>query len=168
MHRSEPVSEHGLGRLQVWVRAKDYALEIYRQVLPHLPAAEKWNPDQQLRRSCLSVAANIAEGHGRFYYQDNVRFCYNARGSLEETRSHVLFAFEAGYIPETLYRELEREGEEIHRMLNGYIAYLKTSKRGVDEPGSELSVRERPASYPDEPEDHFPDRDSSSRNSVSS
>lgn len=75
-------------KLQVWVRAKDFGLKIYKQVLPLLPAEEKWNLNQQLRRSSLSISANIAEGHGQFYYQDNVRFCYNARGSLEETLRH--------------------------------------------------------------------------------
>ena len=80
----------GLRRLKVWVKAKDFALKVYNQVLPLLPSEEKWNLNQQLRRSSLSISANIAEGYGRFYYQDNVRFCYIARGSLEETLSHLV------------------------------------------------------------------------------
>ncbi len=141
------MSVKGLGRLQVWVRAKDFALKVYKRVLPLLPPEEKWNLGQQLRRSSLSVSANIAEGYGRFYYQDNVRFCYNARGSLEETLSHLVFAFEAGFIPKTLYKELEPEGEEIDKMLNGYIGYLKKSKQGANEPGSNHAVREDPELY---------------------
>lgn len=82
------MSIQSLKKLQVWVRAKDFGLKIYKQVLPLLPVEEKWNLKQQLRRSSLSISANIAEGHGQFYYQDNVRFCYNARGSLEETLCH--------------------------------------------------------------------------------
>src|SRR3989337_3704461 len=104
------MSVQGLKRWQVGVRAKDYALTIHKQVLPLLPLEEKWNLNQQLRRSSLSISANIAEGYGRFYYQDNVRFCYNARGSLEETLSHLIFTFGADYIPSALYRELETEG----------------------------------------------------------
>lgn len=141
------MSVQGLKRLQVWVRAKDFALKVYKQVLPLLPPEEKWNLNQQLRRSSLSVPANIAEGYGRFYYQDNVRFCYNARGSLEETLSHLIFAFEADFIPETLYKELEAEGEEIEKMLNGYISYLKKSKQGADEPGANYAVREETEPY---------------------
>jgi four helix bundle protein len=91
----------------------------------------------------LSISANIAEGHGRFYYQDNVRFCYNARGSLEETLSHLIFSFEADFIPATLYKELETEGEEIEKMLNGYIAFLKKSKQGKNEPGANRVVSRR-------------------------
>jgi hypothetical protein len=66
---------------------------------------------------------------------ENVRFCYNARGSLEETLSHLVFAFEAKYIPATLYDRLQFDGQEIDKMLNGYISYLKKSKQGAQEPG---------------------------------
>ena len=136
------MSVQGLTRLEVWKRAQDFALKIYRNVLPLLPPEEKWNLNSQIRRSSLSISANIAEGYGRFYFQDNVRFCYNARGSLEETLSHLVFSFEAKYIPETLYKELSTEGDEIDRMINGYIAYLKRSKQGANEPGSIHSTHE--------------------------
>jgi len=129
----------GLKRLKVWVRAKKFALNIYEQVLPILPSDEKWNLNQQLRRSSLSISANIAEGYGRFYYQDNVRFCYIARGSLEETLSHLVFAVDAKYISITLFEQFEQEGEEIDKMLNGYIAYLKKSKQGANEPGVKIN-----------------------------
>jgi four helix bundle protein len=97
------MSAQGLKKLQVWVRAKDFAVRIYKQILPLLPPEEKWSLGQQIRRSSVSVSANIAEGYGRFYYQDNVRFCYNARGSLEETLSHLIFSFEVNFIPAELY-----------------------------------------------------------------
>jgi four helix bundle protein len=141
------MSVQSLNKLQVWVRAKDFAMKVYKQVLPLLPQEEKWGLNQQIRRSSTSVSANIAEGHGRFYYQDNVRFCYNARGSLEETLSHLIFCLEAGFIPETLYKELESEGEEIEKMLNGYIAFLKKSKQGENEPGAYQKIREEAELY---------------------
>jgi four helix bundle protein len=145
------MSIQGLQRLEVWRRAKDFALRIYRDVLPLIPSEEKWNLNSQFRCSSLSISANIAEGYGRFYYQDNVRFCYNARGSLEETLSHLVFSFEAKYIPETLYKELSIEGEEIERMLSGYIAYLKRSKQGANEPGSGHAIQEISEPYITEP-----------------
>jgi four helix bundle protein len=141
------MSVEGLKRLKVWGRAKDFALKIYEKTLPLLPAEEKWNLNQQLRRSSLSISANIAEGYGRFYYQDNVRFCYIARGSLEETLSHLTFALEMNYISVELYKELETEGEEIDKMLNGYIGFLKKSKQGANEPGANLAIREELALY---------------------
>ncbi len=151
------MSVQGLKKLQVWVRAKDFAVRIYKQVLPILPPEEKWSLNQQIRRSSVSVSANIAEGYGRFYYQDNVRFCYNARGSLEETLSHLVFSFEVDFIPAELYQELETEGEEIEKMLNGYIAFLKRSKQGANEPGANHAVREDATTYDAEPLDNTED-----------
>ncbi len=141
------MSVAGLKRLKVWVKAKDFALEIYQQLLPLLPPEEKWNLNQQLRRSSLSISANIAEGYGRFYYQDNIRFCYMARGSLEETSSQLVFAFEAKYIPDSLDQQFESEGDELDKMLNGYIAYLKKSKQGANEPGAKHVIHEGPRLY---------------------
>ena len=141
------MSTEGLSRLKVWVRAKDFAISIYKRVLPVLPVEEKWNLNQQLRRASLSISANIAEGYGRFYYQDNVRFCYMARGSLDEVLSHITFAHEMNFIPKELYQELTTEGDEIDKMLNGYISYLKKSKQGANEPGANYSVREQADSY---------------------
>lgn len=77
--------DKGLETLQVWQRAMAFAVKVYRQVLPSLPSQEKWSLVDQLRRSVQSIPANIAEGYGRFYYQESIRFCYIARGSLEET-----------------------------------------------------------------------------------
>ncbi len=145
------MSVEGLSRLKVWGRAKDFALSVYKRVLPSLPSEEKWNLNQQLRRASLSISANIAEGYGRFYYQDNVRFCYNARGSLEEVLSHLTFAHDMDFISEELYKELISEGDEIDKMINGYISYLKKSKQGAKEPGANYSVHEDTIAYTTEP-----------------
>ena len=57
-----------------------------------LPAREKYDLVSQIRRSSKSVMANIAEGYGRYHYLDSLRFYYIARGSLEETISHLITA----------------------------------------------------------------------------
>jgi len=141
------MSVEGLKRLEVWKRSEAFALSVYREVLPLLPTEEKWGLNQQIRRASTSISANIAEGYGRFYYQDNVRFCYMARGSLEETLSHLVFCHEIGFVSATIYKPLEQEGAEIGKMLNGYIAYLKTSKQGENEPGAKNIVREGSTEY---------------------
>ena len=112
----------------------------------------------QLRRSCQSVPANIAEGYGRYYYQDNVRYCYISRGSLEETFSHLNLAHELDYLDNEIYDSLCNDIQEVRRMLSGYISYLKTSKRGSAEPGVDLHIREAPTAYiVDEQTDLVPD-----------
>lgn len=122
-------------------------MKIYREVLPKLPMDKKWALAQQIRRSSVSIAANIAEGHGRFYYQDNVRFCYIARGSLQETLSHLVFCNEAGFIHSEIYMPFEKEGEEIEKMINSYIAYLMKTKQGTKGSGENHSIREEQTLY---------------------
>ena len=127
--------------------SKGFAISIYKRVLPVLPVEEKWNLNQQLRRASLSISANIAEGYGRFYYQDNVRFCYMARGSLDEVFSHLAVAHDMNFVSDDLYKELITEGDELDKMLNGYISYLKKSKQGANEPGANYSVHEQADPY---------------------
>jgi four helix bundle protein len=141
------MSVGGLEKLDVWCKARDFAVRIHKEVLPLLPVEEKWALNQQLRRSSQSIPANIAEGHGRFYFQDNVRFCYIARGSLEETLSHIVYAQKVGYISETLFKSFTLDGENLNRLINGYIGFLKKSKQGANEPGANYSVREGSPDY---------------------
>ncbi len=136
-----------LDKLDVWVRAKDFAVAVYKEVVPHLPADEKWNLAQQLKRAAQSIPANIAEGYGRFYFQESVRFCYIARGSLEETFSHLTLAHKLDYLNDETYKQLNDQIIELRRMINGYIAFLKESKRGASEPGANHHVREDAPDY---------------------
>jgi four helix bundle protein len=63
-----------------------------------LPTKERYDLTSQIRRSSKSVMANIAEGYGRYHYLDSLRFYYIARGSLEETISHIITAHDLAYI----------------------------------------------------------------------
>ena len=76
------------------------------------------------------MTANLAEGHGRFYYQDSIKFCRNSRGSLEETLEHLITAFDEQYISKELLKELKLQYDVCLRLINGYIRYLGESKRG--------------------------------------
>lgn len=141
------MSISGLEKLDVWCKARDFAVRIHKEIMPLLPAEEKYALSQQLRRSSQSIPANIAEGHGRFYFQDNVRFCYIARGSLEETLSHIVYARKVDYISEALYKSFSTDGENLNRLINGYIGFLKKSKQGANEPGSTHNVLEMQSDY---------------------
>lgn len=124
--------------LEVWQKTHELMLFVHREVVPRLPPEEKWDLTLQIRKSAKSSDANIAEGHGRFYFQDNVRFCYNARGSLDETISHLITARDLGYIPLDIYGQGRQLADAAARLMNGYIAYLKRRKVGIDEPGAAI------------------------------
>jgi 23S rRNA-intervening sequence protein len=71
---------------------------------------------------------------------------------LDETLSHLIASRDLGYCPISLYDELRNQIEEIRRLLNGYITWLKTKKVGENEPGAKLVIRELPPEYLIDPE----------------
>ena len=137
----------GLEGLLAWRKSMDFAKRVYKEVLPLLPNEEKWAMGSQLRRAVTSIPANIAEGYGRHYYQEGVRFCFVARGSLEETRTLLLLSSELGYVSEAIATSLQEDILELNRIISGYIAYLKKSKRGDNEPGANTQVSESALEY---------------------
>jgi|SRR3989338_9444566 len=75
--------------LIVWQKAHHLMIDVYR-FTESLSFEEKFNRVQQLRRAASSIPANIAEGFGRYHYQENIQFCRQALGSLVETKNHIL------------------------------------------------------------------------------
>jgi four helix bundle protein len=136
-----------LDKLEVWMRAKDFALAVYKEIVPHLPTDEKWNLTQQLKRAAQSIPANIAEGHRRYHFLDNVRFCYIARGSLTEVQSHMALARDLGYLSDEIYNRMTTHAESIGKQLNNYITYLKRSKQGEKEFPAGYTIREETEPY---------------------
>jgi len=113
--------------LKAWKRARDFRNEVF-QLAKEFPVDEKFTLVNQLIRSSRSVTANIAEGHGRYHFQENIRFCHIARGSLSETIDHLICAYDCKYISEDLLNYLKEQAEEVNLILNGYIKYLKNQK----------------------------------------
>jgi four helix bundle protein len=65
---------------------------------------------------------------GRFHYQDNVRFCIIARGSLSETLDHLIIAHEANIVTSEVLQSFQLDYDHCLKLLNGYIQYLKRKK----------------------------------------
>jgi len=80
-------------------------------------------------RASRSVTANIAEGYGRFHYQENIQFCRQARGSLYELLDHLTCALDEGYLTKDRIETLNIEITSCLKLLNGYISYLKKAKQ---------------------------------------
>lgn len=92
------------------------------------PAEERYRLGDQLIRAARSVTANIAEGYGRFHYQENIRFCRQARGSLYEVLDHLTVACDESYLTEEEFKIYRDEMTRSLSLLNGYIRYLKDAK----------------------------------------
>jgi four helix bundle protein len=105
-----------------------------------LPPTERYDLAPQIRRSSKSVMANIAEGYGRYHYLDSLRFYYIARGSLDETISHIITAHDLHYSSDPRHQELYDLGREAERTLNGYINYVWKQKQGLAHYGDHYIV----------------------------
>jgi four helix bundle protein len=95
------------------------------QLAKCFPTEEKYRLTDQIIRSSRSVNANIAEGHGRFTFKEQVHFCIQARGSLSETLNHLTDALDCDLIATEQFEYFKRKITEVERLLNGYISYLR-------------------------------------------
>lgn len=100
------------------------------------PSEEKFRLIDQIIRASRSVTANIAEGYGRFHYQEYAQFCRHSRGSLFEIIDHLIVAEEEKYITENQLKQFKMDIQECCAILNGFINYLQQAKKNgtVKEP----------------------------------
>ena len=112
--------------LDVWKKARILKNEL-KEIADEFPPEEKYRLTDQLIRSSRSINANIAEGHGRFTYKDQLHFCIQARGSLSETYNHVVDAFDCRYINHDQLNYFKILIDEVGRLLNGYITFLRNN-----------------------------------------
>ncbi|HLG42951.1 MAG TPA: four helix bundle protein [Planctomycetota bacterium] len=110
--------------LELWRRSKKLAVEIWK-VAKSLPREETYVLGIQLKRSALSIPANIAEGWGRWGEKDFKRFLAIAMGSACELETHLAIALDLGYLKPEACKTLLSELGEIRRMLGAFIGYLK-------------------------------------------
>ena len=110
--------------LKVWEKAHALTLNVYRNTRD-FPADERFGLTCQLRRSCASVPANLAEGCARATSIDFARFVNNAAGSASETDYHLLLARDLEYLSEPIYLPLLEQISEVKRMLNSFERTLR-------------------------------------------
>jgi four helix bundle protein len=92
--------------LVVWQVARAFRRNIYL-VCGGFPKQETFELGSQMRRAAVSVTANLAEGYGRFSYQENIQFCRQSRGSVYEIRDHLTTALDAAYITPEQYKQFD-------------------------------------------------------------
>jgi len=113
--------------LEVWQQCREIRREVWN-LSKTFPREEKYRLSDQMIRSSRSASDCIAEGYGRFHYQENIQFCRHARGSLFELMNQVDTALDCEYIAENYFNKLIDKIQNAIRTLNGYIRYLKKQK----------------------------------------
>ena len=113
--------------LETWKQARKIRMFV-SELVKKFPTEEKYRLTDQIIRCSRSIGNNIAEGHGRFHYQDNVRFCIIARGSLSETLDHMIIAKDENIISLDVLQVFQLEYDQCLKLLNGYIQFIKRKK----------------------------------------
>ncbi len=111
--------------LTVWQLARELRKLLYG-LMRNFPVEEKFALSSQLRRAAISITANIAEGFGRYSYEENIQFCRLARGSAFEVRDHLTTAIDQQYITPEQYDNADALVQRVVQTLNGYIRSTRT------------------------------------------
>jgi four helix bundle protein len=122
--------------LDVYKKARELRKRMYAAARK-LPDFEKYELGRQIRRAAVSLTNNIAEGHGRYHYLDEIKFQLQSRGSLAELLDDLHVCQDEDYLPTTEIVELKERAKEVQRLINGYIRFLRERKAGVS-----VTVRE--------------------------
>ena len=113
--------------LYVYHLAREFSRKV-SLLIKKLPEEEKYNLKSQMRRAKLSMTNNIAEGFGRYHFQENIQFCRQSRGSICELIDDFNEFYDEGYIDETVQDEYKKDGYKLLKVLNNYIASQKKQK----------------------------------------
>ena len=115
--------------LEAYQVAREFRKAMYA-VSRRLPDFEKFELASQIRRAAVSLTNNIAEGHGRYHYSDQIKFLLQARGSLEELIDDLNVCSDENYLPAVEVESLKQLGWRTLNVINGYGRYLRLKKAG--------------------------------------
>lgn len=114
-------------KLKVWEKAHESTLTIYTHTA-NFPREELYGLTSQIRRACISIPANIAEGCGRSGEPELGRFLHIGLGSASELEYHLLLAADLGFLTRADHKKLATKIIEIKRMLASLIQKLKADR----------------------------------------
>ena len=127
--------------LEVYRLSREFRKALYA-VAKRLPEFEKFGLANQIRRASVSLTNNIAEGHGRFHFLEQIRFTLIARGSLQELIDDLSICEDEAYLTDAEISKLRQNAWLIHRVMAGYLRYLRERKQG-----DSLNFHETPPAY---------------------
>jgi four helix bundle protein len=110
--------------LEVYQTAREFRKTMYR-VAKRLPDIERFGLANQIRRAAVSLTNNIAEGHGRYHYLDQIKFTLHSRGSLEELIDDLNVCEDEQYLLGEEIASLKEDGWRVRQLIDGYVRYLR-------------------------------------------
>jgi four helix bundle protein len=131
MERSENEPKHyqTFEDLEVYQLACGFRKAMYR-VTRSLPEKEKFGLTDQIRQASVSLMNNIAESHGRFHVLEQIKFMLQSHGSLGELLDDLNVCQDEAYLPIQEIESFRQEGWRVHKLINGYVRYLRRRLSG--------------------------------------
>jgi len=113
--------------IKAWQLGREFKKEVY-SITKKFPKEETYVLTPQIRRATISITANIAEGFGKYFFQETIQFCRTSRASLNEVLDHLYTALDEGYIKKEEFDRIYQQGRELEKAINGYVDFLKKQK----------------------------------------
>jgi len=113
--------------IKSWQLSREFRKNVF-EIIKKFPKNEQFVLVPQMRRAVISISSNIAEGFGRYSYQENIQFCRISRGSINEILDQLYIALDEQYITAESFNNIYKEGRELEKSLNGYIFFLRNQK----------------------------------------
>lgn len=114
-------------RLDAWMKAMDLVVVIY-DITATFPKSEHFGIVSQLRRACVSIPSNIAEGAARNSNKEFIQFLYIALGSCSEVDTQILISQRLGFLQNHNAQSILQKIDDLHRVLHGLIRYRKNKQ----------------------------------------
>ena len=114
--------------LECWKACREVR-KFIMDLIKKYPKEEKFAIVDDMKRAARSSTHNIAEGFGRFHYQENIQFCRQSRGSLYELIDQLITSKDDRYITDEQYEKGRSLISKALAILNGYINYLSRQKK---------------------------------------
>lgn len=115
--------------LEVYKKARHFRRSMYC-VTRKLPDFEQYELSSQIRRASVSLTNNIAEGHGRYHYLEQLKYLFQARGSLQELIDDLNVCEDEQYLPKSEVVDFKNQAKEVQLLISGYARYLRHRKFG--------------------------------------
>ena len=110
-----------------WQKARLLNKEIYSLTNSNQLFSKDFGLRDQIRRCCVSISSNIAEGFERQTTKEFIRFLYISKASAGEFRSQLYIAFDLNYISKSEFDELYINITDISKLISGLIKYLDST-----------------------------------------
>jgi four helix bundle protein len=112
--------------IEGWKKARELTRQIY-SITATGPFSKDFALRDQIRRATISIMSNIAEGFGRDGNKEFIQFLAVAKGSSGEVRAQLYVALDGNLLTQEQFNPLHKQTEEVARLINGFIRYLKQS-----------------------------------------